>query len=210
MFYENLDKICKQKGTTPTAIVKSLGLSTSKVTAWKKGSIPKQEIMKLLAESLDTSVNSFFVDEAQNVSSHIFPSEDITYMEVVGSVKAGYDGVAYEEYTGETAPIPSAFLNGGERHDFFLLRVSGNSMYPKLIDGDKVLVKRMTSVDSESVAVVLYGNEEATVKTVKYVNGEDWLDLIPTNPEYETKHIEGADLERCLVLGKVIKLIRDL
>lgn len=209
MFYENLDKICRQKNTTPTAVVKTLGLSTSKVTAWKKGSIPKQEIMLLLARQLDTSIDAFFSDAAQN-RSRGFPSEEITYMEIIGSVKAGYDGVAYEENTGEIEPVPTSFLRGGDKNSFFLLRVSGNSMYPKILDGDLVLVKRESSVDSGSVAVVLYESEEATIKTVKYINGEDWLDLIPTNPEYETKHIEGADLEKCRIIGKVVKLIRDL
>lgn len=69
---------------------------------------------------------------------------------------------------------------------------------------------KQSSVDSGSVAVVLYGNEEATVKTVKYVNGENQLELIPANPDYEPKHIEGAELEKCRILGRVVKLIRDL
>lgn len=209
MFYENLDKICRQRNTTPTAVVKKLGLSTSKVTAWKKGSIPKQEIMLLLAKKLDTSIDAFFADETKSLNDS-FPTEDITYMEIIGSVKAGYDGVAYEENTGEIEPVPTSFFRGRDKNSFFLLRVSGNSMYPKILDGDLVLVKRESSVDSGSVAVVLYGNEEATLKTVKYVNGEDWIDLIPTNPEYESKHIEGADLEKCRILGKVVKMFRDL
>lgn len=56
---------------------------------------------------------------------------------------------------------------------------------------------------------VLYNGDEATVKKVHYVYGEDWLELIPINPEYETKRIEKHDLENCRVLGKVVKLIRD-
>ncbi len=42
----------------------------------------------------------------------------------------------------------------------------------------------------------------------KYINGGDWLHLIPRNPEYKTKRIEGADLEQCRILGKVIYLFR--
>ena len=48
------------------------------------------------------------------------------------------------------------------------------------------------------------------MKKVHYVQGEDWLELIPANPEYPTKRIEGADLEQCRILGLVVKLIRDL
>lgn len=66
MFYDNFNAICRQKKTTPTAVVKELGLSTSKVTAWKNGSIPKQEILKSLAEKLNTSIDCFFVEKIDN------------------------------------------------------------------------------------------------------------------------------------------------
>lgn len=62
-FSENLKRICALKGTNPTALCKELGLSTSKVSAWYNGSLPKQEVMIQLAEKLDCSVMDFFSDE---------------------------------------------------------------------------------------------------------------------------------------------------
>lgn len=129
---------------------------------------------------------------------------------VIGRVCAGYDGQAREEYTGLQEAIPVEDLHGRPASDFMVLRVNGSSMYPLLLDGDRILVERTESVDSGSLAVVLYNGEEATVKRVRYVYGEDWLELIPQNPEYQTKRIEGPDLEQCRVLGKVLKLIRTL
>ena len=129
---------------------------------------------------------------------------------VIAAVKAGYDGSALEEYTGTQEAIPAEDLHGRSPEDFMVLRVNGNSMYPLLLDGDRILVERTTSVDSGSLAVVLYNGEEATVKRVRYKYGEDWLELIPQNPEYPPKRIEGPDLEECRVLGRVLKLIRTL
>ena len=83
-------------------------------------------------------------------------------------------------------------------------------MYPKFLEGDNLLCLRTDSVDPGSIAVVLYDGEEATVKKVNYVQGEDWLELIPNNPEYVTKRISGEALNQCRILGKVIKLIRDI
>ena len=84
-------------------------------------------------------------------------------------------------------------------------------MYPKLLDGDYILVHRQTSVDSGSVAVVIYNGNEATVKKVRYKSGEDWVELIPVNPEYQTKRIVGIDLEQCRVFGLVLGLVyRDI
>ena len=50
----------------------------------------------------------------------------------------------------------------------------------------------------------------ATLKKVEYVLGEDWMKLIPINPEYQPKTIEGADLELCRVLGIPKLLIREI
>lgn len=62
-FYSNFEIICRKNSTTPTAVVKQLQLSTSKITAWKNGSIPKAEILEKLAKYFDISVSCFFADE---------------------------------------------------------------------------------------------------------------------------------------------------
>lgn len=62
-FAENLNRICKEKGTTLTAVVQSIGLSTSKVSYWNNGSLPKEEVMVELAKKLECSVMDFFADE---------------------------------------------------------------------------------------------------------------------------------------------------
>lgn len=61
MFYDNFAKLCTKIGTSPTAFTKNiLGLSTSKVTAWKNGSIPKYEILQQIADVFNVSVGDLF------------------------------------------------------------------------------------------------------------------------------------------------------
>ena len=206
----NLKELRKKHKISQQKLADTIGVSRSTVAMWETaGSQPDNEMLMKMADIFNVSLDYLLGREVPKTDYELFPSEDITYMEVVGEVKAGYDGAVQEEHTGETVAIPTAFFRGNCHEDFFLLRVFGNSMYPKMLDGDLVLVKRVSSVDSGSVAVLLY-DDTATIKTVKYVRDEDWLDLIPANPEYETKHIEGVELERCRVLGQVVKLIRDL
>ena len=52
-FKENINRICKEQGTTLTALVKSMGLSTSKVSRWNEGALPKEELMVMLANKLN-------------------------------------------------------------------------------------------------------------------------------------------------------------
>ena len=135
--------------------------------------------------------------------------DEIITFEEIGTISAGYNGTAVEEYTGKTINLPASMLKGHGKDDYFVLRVRGNSMYPKLLDGDSILCRKCTSVDSGDIAVILYNGNEATVKKVNYIYGEDWLELIPINKDYEIMRIEGCELEECRVLGKVVKLIRD-
>ncbi len=142
--------------------------------------------------------------------TNIFDAEGLINFEEIGTICAGFNGEVNESPTGEIIEIPLSMLKGGGKENYFILRVKGNSMYPRILEGDRILCKRCSSIDSGDFAVVLYDGECATVKKVHYVNGENWLELIPINPEYEIKRIEGYDLEQCRILGKVIKLIRDL
>lgn len=127
---------------------------------------------------------------------------------VIGEVAAGFGSEAIEEETGDYEQIPVEWLRGHNPDNFFVLRVKGDSMYPDYQDGDRVLVHRQASVDSGTVAVMLYESNIATLKKVRYKQGEDWVELIPRNPEYPTKRIENWDLNECRVLGEVRRLIR--
>lgn len=62
-FKENLKRICKERGTSPTAVLKRLNVSTSKVSLWYEGSLPKEDMLLRLAKELNCSVMDFFSDE---------------------------------------------------------------------------------------------------------------------------------------------------
>lgn len=171
-------------------------------------SIPLDTIEKL-ATALQTTPS--YLMGWENVSANnIYPVDNIIPFEVLGTVRAGYGGMIDEITTGEIIELPLSMISGGHKDEYFVLQVTGSSMYPRILDGDKILCKRTDSVDSGTLAVIIYNGDDATVKRVNYVHGEDWLELIPFNPEYETRRIEGKDLEQCRVIGKVVKLIRDL
>lgn len=57
MFYERLETVCLRNDLTVSSLVKTLGLSTSKVTAWKNGSVPKGETLVKIADYFNVSVD---------------------------------------------------------------------------------------------------------------------------------------------------------
>lgn len=60
MFKENLNRMCKKKGTTLTKMLKDLGYSSSKTTAINNGQLPKEETLIEMAHYLGCSVMDFF------------------------------------------------------------------------------------------------------------------------------------------------------
>lgn len=138
-------------------------------------------------------------------------TEDTVNFQVIGDIAAGYGGEAIEGFTGEIVKIPAEWLRGRRPTDFFLLRVKGDSMYPAYQDGDFILVRKQTTLNhSGQVGVIMYEDNNATLKKVEYIYGEDWMKLIPINPNYPPVMVKDEALEHCHVLGYPVKLIREI
>lgn len=205
MFF-TIMQLIKDSGLSENAFEKTVGLAQGSIKNWKNNkSKPSLDAISKIADYFNVSVDYLLGKTATN----IYPVEAITVFEELGTIKAGYDGGVDECPTGRKIEIPTSYLHGRPKTDYFTLRVKGDSMYPVFVDGDTLLCLRTDSVDSGTYAVILYDGDEATVKKVNYVQGEDWLELVPVNPMYPTKRIEGADLAQCRVLGKVVSSIRQ-
>ena len=84
-------------------------------------------------------------------------------------------------------------------------------MYPLYQNGDRVLILKQNTLNrSGDVGAILYDDEKATLKKVEYVQGEDWLKLLPINPSYPPETIQGEALQHCRVIGVPRLLIRNI
>ena len=216
MFGKRLRLLREEKGLTLEGLANAYnkrffgGLNKGTLSKYENNKQePMISVVRNLAEYFNVTID-YLTGKSDSKDFGFCGSEECLNFPVIGEVAAGYGSFAEENATGDFEQIPLEWIKGHSKDDFFVLRVKGNSMYPEFKNGDHVLIKRCSSVDSGNVAVVIYDSEEATLKKVKYVQGEDWLDLVPINPEYETKHIENSDLEECRVLGEAVKIIRHL
>ena len=106
--------------------------------------------------------------------------------------------------------VPDTYLEGRKPEDFCAMHVRGDSMYPDFRDGDIVLVlKQNTRNHSGEIGIISYGDDEMTIKRINYVDGEDWLKLVPLNPSSPPRRIDGTDQERCRIIGIPRVLIRE-
>ncbi len=194
----------RELGLSYQELADRTGLSKSTLQRYETGAIGNIPLDKLevLAKGLDTTdMYILGKDESPNAE---FVGSGMYQVPVFDSVSAGFGAYADSH---AVRYIPTYLEHGGEKNDYLWINVRGDSMSPKIDDGDRILVKRLDCVDSGSVAVVLIG-DEAYVKKIKY--GTNWVELHSFNPYYPVRRLEGADADAVRVVGLVMEVSKKL
>lgn len=209
MFSHNLKNLRKERGLTQKDLANALGIAKSTISMYENNNRePDFETEELIADFFNVDINTLR-GKKKNLASPTV-TDDVVTFPVIGNIAAGYDEIAVEDWSGETVDVPVSYLRGRNKSEFFVLKVKGDSMYPLYHEGDKVLILKQSTLNrSGDIGAVMYEGECATLKKIEYVKGEDWMRLIPLNPNYIPKTIEGVDLENCRVLGIPFVLIRE-
>lgn len=178
----------------------------STISKIEKGSIELNETgIKEFAKALGVSVAQLLgVTELRIAEKTVsFP--------ILANVAAGYEMYADPDDSIGTVEIPLSWLRGRPQKDYFILRVSGDSMFPAYQDGDLVLVLSQSTMNrSGEVGVVSFEDDHGTLKKIEYVKGEDWMRLVPLNPLYSPITIRDEALEHCHVWGIAKMVIREV
>jgi repressor LexA len=122
---------------------------------------------------------------------------------MVGTIIAGYPIDAVEDVE-EYITMPSNQLRSGNMHEFFALRVKGDSMIESYIkEGDIVIAQKTTAPRDGDMVVALNGDGEATLKHF-YDEGQQ-IRLQPANANYKPMFYKKGELQ---IQGKVIQVVR--
>jgi repressor LexA len=126
-------------------------------------------------------------------------SQETARVPLVGQIAAGVP-ITAEQMVDDFFQLPRQLVGDGS---LFVLKVAGDSMIGAAIaDGDWVVIREQKDAENgEIVAAMIDG--EATVKTLKRVDGHVWL--IPHNPAYSPIIDDKAE-----IMGKVVSVLRRL
>lgn len=218
MFWDVFYNLCKAATESPTAVVSKLKISSGMVTEWKKGRKPRFSTAKKIADYFGVSVDYLLADESESTkketgsevktlkSNVIFlDTKNIYLIPLFESVSAGLGSYADSDVIDY---VPLYIANAAEAEETMCIRVCGDSMYPKIEEGDIIQVHKQDSVDSGTLAVVLLDKEEGLVKRVEY--GLNWIELHSINPMYKPMRFTGPDVQRIQVVGTVKKIIKSV
>jgi repressor LexA len=221
MFSRKLKALRKEKGLTQAALAQQLGLTQQAVGKWEAGhSSPDPDMLPRLARVLGVEPQRLLdgnIHEARpGAANGGRPDKDMLYrrrswpvggrpfypeepqlIPVLGTVRAGYGLPAVEDELG----LEPAAVKDPER--YFYLLVQGDSMEPRIHEGDLALIRKQPVLEDGDLGVVVYGDGEGTLKRFHRKGGAVVLQAF--NPAYETLILAGEDLEQLYIIGKVVE-----
>lgn len=158
---------------------------------------PSQKILMKYSEIFDVSTD-YILGNSRNLKK----GEDYATINVYGSIPAGIPIEAIEDIT-DTEDI--SFKDFDKNKTYIGLKVEGDSMYPKYLEGDTIILELTPDCESGTDAAVYVNGYEATLKTV-IKNDNGTITLMPINTSYPPKTY-GKDDEPIKILG-IVKEIR--
>lgn len=64
MFYDQFETLCKQTGERPYTLARKLGVASSSIISqWRKGSVPRQPMLEKIAEHFNVSIDYLLTGE---------------------------------------------------------------------------------------------------------------------------------------------------
>lgn len=192
---------------TPDYVEAQLNLPEDYWEDVRDGYIPANEqIITRLAVLLNTTYEYLMglTDDPQ------IPMDDRTGVKIklFGDVAAGIpikqidnfdpdDETSWEEINRSTA------RNG----IYFALRIKGDSMEPRIMNGDRVIVRYQETVESGQTAVVAINGDTATCKKVIWDENGGMI-LMSNNPAYAPRYFTAEEIQKkpVRILGRVVEV----
>jgi repressor LexA len=192
-------------GPTHREIAGASGLASTSSVAYQVGQLVKKGCVTHDPRRPRTIVPVDHTFPAAGPEASGAADQRLTTMRLIGSISAGYGTIAYESVE-DTLTVSEQLVGSG---DLMALRVTGESMINAgIAHGDIVVVRRQPDARNGEIVAALVESEtthdyEATVKTLKRIEGHLWL--IPHNPAFDPFLADNAQ-----IIGKVVSVLRRL
>jgi len=202
-FADMLVYLRKRDGLSQVQLAEKTGLKRSAIGMYETGKRePDFETLETFADFFNVNMDTLLGKESKSTKPIGDPIDYSKYhtIPILGRIPAGLPLLAEENIEGYTLTD----LNGGA--EYFALRVTGDSMNAVgIMEGHLLHVRRQPEVENGEIAVVMVGEEDATVK--RFYSTGTTVTLMPqsTNPVHQPQ-IYDTKKTRIDVLGKVVKV----
>lgn len=208
-FESALKYLRTRQNLTQLELAEKLGMSKSIISMYENGNRkPDFETLEKIADFFNVSMNFLMGRDSAdtippfNAQASLIELPDSVLIPVYGKIAAGVPIEAIEDIQ-EYIDIPADWVKTGKK--FIGLTVEGDSMYPKLWEGDIVVIEVTPDANSGDICAVYVNGYEATLKTIK-LSGEN-ITLSPFNTVYPPKTYKREEIG---ILGVVRELRRKM
>lgn len=203
---ELIKKLRIENGMTLEELGDRVGVGKSTVRKWENGIIANMRRDKIakIAEVFGVSPSYLMgwdnnVGPITNGTKRKRPGVTIN---VLGRVAAGTPIEAVEDII-DTEEITEDMAITG---NFFGLQIHGDSMEPKISEGDVVIVRQQDDAESGDIVIAMVNGDEATCKRLrKYRDG---IELVSNNPVYAPMFFSNEEIasKPVKIIGRVVEL----
>ena len=209
---KRLRQAIEQSGLTYAELGERTGIAKSSLQRYATGETKKIPIdcIEAIAKATNTSAKNLMgwedpQEQPQSDKLYVLDQGKIRQIPIYESVSAGF-GASASDYVVDYMPL--YIDSDSEAEETIGIRVVGNSMYPKIEEGDIIQVRKQSDVDSGKVAVVMIDGEDFVVK--RFYHEKNRIVLKSFNPEYPPKVFEGKEMARIQIVGLVRSVIKKL
>lgn len=204
LFGKNLQRLRKLKNISMNELAESIGVSQSTISDWENGKkMPRSGSIQKIADYFNVPKTELLIEKNESEGLSLYPISQLVNIPVLGTITCGQPILAVENFEGYRYEVEESLPAG----NLFYLKTRGNSMTPTIPEGSFVLIKEQPDVeDGEIAAVIVNGDDEATLKRVKRQNG--LVMLIADNPNYAPIIITPDTPAK--IIGKAVKVSFDL
>lgn len=205
MLGDNIKYLRLKQGLTQDFIADKLGYkSYTTIQKWESGvSEPPVKKLRELASIFNIDMDDLASKDLKNENNNDSEQKRLgKTINVLGRVAAGIPINAITEII-DTEEISEDLAKTG---DFFALKIKGDSMEPRIVDGDVVIVKQQEDAENGDTVIALVNGDDAVCKRLrKYRDG---LELISNNPAYAPMFFDKETIETkpVRIIGKVVEL----
>ena len=203
MFADRLRDARKAKRYSQTEVSRMLGVTQQAVGKWRPAVPPRPQTVARLAEILDTPTDVLLglrrpPGAAPAVGPQRLQPLYGALIPVVGTVRAGYGALAFEEDYGKE------YASVKDPQNYFFLVVRATAWSRASRTATCRFVHRQSTLENGDLGVLVYGADgEGTLK--KYIQRGNSVILHPFNPAYEELVIKGEELDHLYIAGKVVE-----
>lgn len=196
---KNIRRYMSLNNVTQAEVCATLGIKTPTFSDWVNAkTYPRIDKIELMANYFGIS-KSDLVEDRSNSDARKGKGASIP---VYGRVAAGIPIEMIEDII-DTEEITEELAKTGE---FFGLKIHGDSMEPRMREGDVVIVRRQDDAETGDTVIATINGTDATCKRLKKYR--DGIELIATNPSYPTMFFANEEIEKkpICIIGRVVEL----